>query len=125
MEIQLVPQYKFLEMGKKSSLQSISEKGKIKDTVFFNNQEFVINGSMGSGNGKGTTEIYGNKVVDLDNYRGDLKPVKRDEHWKLINEGKRQRGYEGQLLPCGSRWLVLCESHTFRAVAVEVQQEIF
>lgn len=125
MEIQLVPQYKFDEMVKKISVQSIAEKDRAKDTVFFNNTEFVISGAIGSGRGTGWAEIEGHAVVDLENYKGDLPALSRSEHFRQCSEGKRKIGYQGQIIPFGQRKLVMCEMYKFRALKVEVQQELF
>ena len=95
---------KFDEMCAKVSCQFIMD-GYVKDTVFVNGVEYVITGSIGSGNG-GTTHVWGHKVIDLHKYNGDLPVLDHLQHLQAVYAGERERGYRGQSTKYGERTIL-------------------
>lgn len=120
-----VPTLKFEEMIKVLSTQYLSESQKAKGTVFLNNKEFIITGSMGTGTGFGYALLWGNRVEDLKLYKGKLKPLEISEHHLEIDKKNRRRGYEGQVIKFEKRNIVCCEEYTFFEIKVGNQTALF
>ena len=114
----------FDKMCKGVQCMHISE-GYVNETFFFQNREVVITGTMSSGVA-GYIQIWGHYVVDLENYKEDLTPLNRSEHWNEVFDGKRERGYRGQKTKFGKRIIVFIgEVLTFLPLNMEVQLELF
>lgn len=100
-----VPRPKFEEMKRAVACNQLGD-GYVSETVYFNNSEYVITGSIGS-YVTGTTKVWGHRVVDLHKYEGDLKPLTNNEHYLAVINGERERGYNGQKTRHGKRTIVL------------------
>ena len=120
-----VPTPKFNELIKAAATMSLSEKSSVHVTVMFQNKEFIITGSMGTGNGSGYELLWGNRVVDYKSYKGELEPLEKSAHLSLCDLGKRKRSYEGQIVYHGKRKLVACESYTFFEEKSGIQTSMF
>ena len=120
-----VPVQKFEAMAKSCSCQSICESQKAKETVFWQNQEYVICSAIGNGTGTGWASIGGYAVTDLEKYKGDLKPLQYDLHYVEVNAGNRERAYTGMMLICGKRKLVMLDKVKFTPVEKGKQLDLF
>jgi hypothetical protein len=124
MSIIRVPINLFDKMCKGVQCMEISD-GYVNQSFFFKNKEVVITGTMSSGV-KGYIRIWGHYIVDIENYKEDLKPLNRSEHWIQVSDGKRERGYRGQKSKYGNRTIVFIgEKLTFDPLHDEVQLELF
>ena len=98
---------KFLEMDSVFDLSDLSESGKLKGTVRINGKEYAVVNAVGF-HGFDPWKSFGLiECVDLSSYDKELKPMKPSEHHFNVNEGKRDRGYNGQLVKLGKRNIVL------------------
>lgn len=120
-----VPTSKFNELIKAAATMSLSEKSLVHVTVMFQNKEFIITGSMGTGTGFGYAVLWGNRVVDYKSYKGKLEPLEKSGHLLLCDLGKRKRGYEGQIVYHGKRRLVCCEEYSFIEEKTGIQASLF
>lgn len=119
-----IPKPLFDNMCRGVQCANISE-GYITKTFFFQNKEIVITGSRSS-KVAGYIEIWGHYVVDIENYKGDLKPLNGNDHWNEVQDGKRERGYKAQKTKYGKRTIVFIgESITFVPLMVDIQLELF
>lgn len=119
-----IPKPLFDKMCKGVQCMHISE-GYVNESFFFQNKEIVITGTISSGVA-GYIQIWGHYIVDLENYKEDLKPLSRSEHWDAVCEGKRERGYRGQKTKFGKRTVVFIgEVVTFLPLNMVVQLELF
>lgn len=119
-----VPKPLFDKMCRGNQCKNLSE-GYVSKTFFFQNKEIVITGTMSSA-AAGYSCIWGHYVVDIDLYKDELKPVDREEYWKEVMKGKRQRGYKAQKTKFGERTIVLIgEVLTFVPVNSGIQLELF
>ncbi|ARK08994.1 hypothetical protein A6C57_00960 [Fibrella sp. ES10-3-2-2] len=119
-----VPEAKYREIDKKNSCSSIGEKGSCQ-TFFWQNAEYVSTGAMGSGGGDWAC-IWGYRLEELATYKGDLKPLKYNDHNQDVNAGGRERSYEGMLVTSGKRQLVIVGKQiTFKKLEVGKQLAIF
>ncbi len=120
-----VPRPKFEEMTDKISCSEISNKGCSAGSVYFNNEQYVITGAVSTGAG-GTSAIWGNKIVPLEIYLGELKPLLYSEHNNEVDEGKRERGYDGMLIVNEGRKVVMTGPRiTFRPIETEIQLTLY
>ncbi len=115
---------KFEEMGHKLQTQNIAEKHRIKDTIFYMGQEYVLTGAHGTSTGYGWRQIEGYSVIDKTNYKGALEPKPYREHHWAVNNNRREGGYTGMLVPFGKRQLVLLEKFKFKPIEIETGQQM-
>lgn len=120
-----VPAFKFAEMGEKLSTQEISEEKKIRGTVFWENNEYVMVSAVGTGTGFGWASIDGCRVEDTTTFKGALLPLCRTAHYRAVDAGQRERGYTGQIVRFARRTLVMCEAVTFVAEEAEKSLTLF
>ncbi len=101
-EIIYVDRPKFDELRKKNSCQELTND-KVRGTTRVLGQEYVTHGFI-SDHIRGIYEIWGNQVVDVEKYEGDLQPQwYHDRHAQV----KSSPGYQGQKAYCGKRIIVL------------------
>ncbi len=93
-------------MSSKVSCSTISENSKVKGTVFYQNQEYVLTGSCSSYL-EGIISVWGNKVTPIEQYRGELKALSYREYRIEVNIGARERGYNGLIVYDHDRALVM------------------
>lgn len=118
-----VPKPLFDKMCDGNQCTQISE-GYVNKTFFFRNKEIVITGTKSSASG--FTEIWGHYIVDIEHYNGDLKPLNRDDHWKEVQQNKRERGYKAQKTKFGKRTIVFIgDVVTFVSTYSDVQLQLF
>jgi len=110
---------------KVNSVQQLSEN-KAKEIIIHNNIKYVITGYGASG-AKGYLWCSAKKVVFLDEYKGSLKPLPSDLCHIEVTEGKRERGYNGQLFTYDANQYVTIngKSITFLPTDQGTQLELF
>lgn len=112
-------------MVKKSSVSSFTERGEITDIVFYKNRPYIILGFCSSGD-KGIHWVDAYGVEPLEYYEGPLVPKERWEHSQLVLEGKRERGYPGQIAKfIGTKYVITEEHLKFTPQETGVQLEMF
>lgn len=112
-------------MAKKSSVSTLCDSGTIKDIVFYKNNPYIITGFASSGE-KGLLWVDAFSIEPLEFYDGPLIPMNRWEHQDLVDQGKRERGYPGQIATFDSVKYVITEEHIkFTPVESGVQLEMF
>lgn len=97
----------FESLSNSCDLLSIVEKGIIKHIVSINGESYCIYGSSGTGTGIGWESHLAYKAVFLKDYTGDKQPLSYQAHFNEVNEGKRQRSYDGLLLQFKKESMVL------------------
>jgi hypothetical protein len=105
MEEREVSPIKLKELCEASQVQELSNDN-AKKTVFVLKQEYVVTGTCSSG-AKGWISCTAMRVIDQENYTGDLVPMTYWLRSQEIDEGRRERGYFGALVFYGGRKLVL------------------
>ncbi len=110
---------------KVNSVQQLSEN-KAKEIIIHNNIKYVITSYASSG-AKGFLRCSAKKVVFLDEYKGDLKPLPHDLCHIEVSEGKRERGYNGLLFSYeGNQFVTISgKSITFLPTEQGTQLELF
>lgn len=91
---------------KKNNASSIVNAGKVASVETFRGQKCIITGSVSSG-AEGILEVSGYIVVDIDQYKGKLKPLKYADHFRQVRAGKRERSYIGMKLQYGAGTIVV------------------
>ncbi len=125
-QITFVPEYKFLELGEALQVMNLSERKPITKTVFWHNIEIVPTGAIGSGDGKTWQSIDGHRIVKLEYYKGELKPLEYSEHHHEVELGRRERGYTGQLVKYNKQKYVFCEKYIFKQIKKQdIQTHLF
>lgn len=120
-----VPAYKFDEMSIILDAMSLSESEKVKHTCFYDKKEYIITSAEGSGRGHGYEFLEGYRVEVLSQYKGELEPLDRGNHWQQVELGRRRRTYQGRLVKHGVRKLVVCEPHRFYKTDALTQTSLF
>jgi hypothetical protein len=114
-----IPKAIFEAISPLVSVDTIAYEGKVRGTKFIHAQEFVFTGAVGTGTGHGWAEIDGYVVQDVQNYKGELKPMPYQEHWNDVDNGNRARCYTGMSVKNGNRTLVMLDKFTFTPNSVE------
>lgn len=110
----------FDKLNDMSCCRSISENTSIKHTLYHQNKEYVITGSMGTGHG-GFGLFFACRVIDLNLYTGPIKPLRHSDHQFEVGAGRRERGYIGQIIRYKTRQLV-CVEEVYIKKSFEVNQ---
>lgn len=121
-----VSQSKFNEMEDMTSVETLPN-GYAKGFVTVKGIPYIITGSIGKGTGEtGWLKYFGNKIVDLRLYEGDLKPLPYDEHLLSAQRNERGRSYDTMLTKCnGIDVVILKEQVTFEVEESEKQLNLF
>lgn len=115
-----VPRPKFDQMADKCSCNTIGNSGCSNGSVNFNNEMYIITGSMSDINGY--ISFWAIKAVPLSAYNGSLKPLKRDDHLIDRLEGNREVGYDGMLIMNEGKEVVLTgETIFFKTDETKIQ----
>lgn len=112
-----VPSFKFEEMFKHTQCANIID-GFVSKTIFYQKKEYVITGGC-------SAWVWANEVIDIENYSGELVPLSYSDHNRKVDNGTRQRGYEGQKTRHGDRTIVFLKQLVFMPTTVGQQQELF
>lgn len=120
----LVGNHTFKQMDDLVSCDRISNSKDVSGTIFHLNTEYVITGSLSSGL-YGVSCYWGNQVIDLNFYDGQLKPLKYAQHWLEVSAGLRARGYSGMLVTYKGRKLVMLNEVEFKCHYQVKQLELF
>ena len=121
-----VSQQKFNEMESMITLETIPN-GYAKGFVTVQGTPYVITGACGKGTGEsGWKKFWGNKIVDLRLYDGDLKPLSYDDYRQSVDKGERERGYNSIITKCnGIDVVILKDQFTFEMEKTEEQLNLF
>ncbi len=116
-----VPDYKYIELHDALyGLIELSENQIITKTVFWQNKQFVITGSISD------EMIFGCRILQLEEYKGTLKPLESAEHWREADAGIRERSYTGLILKYQNKKYVCCEEYTFKKQPINyIQTHLF
>lgn len=112
-----MPSPKFNEMVSNTQCSNIAE-GFVSKSIFWQKKEYVITGGC-------SAWVWANPVTDIENYKGNLKPLSYNDHFKAVDRGTRQRGYEGQKTRFGKRTIVFLPQVVFMPTDIGKQQELF
>ncbi len=120
-----IPRPIFEYFCESSSVQYLC-KNEAKEILIYKNVQYVTTGYAGSGE-RGNIWCLAKEVVAIEKYDGDLKPLSYDECHIEVMQGKRDRGYNGQLFTCKGRNFVTIdgESITFLPTEKGTQFELF
>lgn len=119
-----VPQSKFDEMAAVDNLKSVVEKETVKGTVYWQNKEYVPCSAIGKGDGTGWASIGCYQAIDIELYKGDLKPLDYHSHFLEVDGKKRERSYVGMKVRFGRRTLVFTEGVSFEPMPVAAQSKL-
>lgn len=121
-----VSQSKFDEMQEMISVETIPN-GYAKGFVTVKGIPYIITGSMGKGTGEsGQKKFWGNKIVDLRLYNGDLEALSYDDYKLSVEKGERERGYNSIMTKCnGIDVVILPEQAAFEVEEPEKQLNLF
>ena len=126
MNVLYVPQKKLDEIAELSCGMELSESDKVKDNqVFPFRQRSHLYICTGGVHYRKALEVDIHRVVHFSEYRGDLKPLFRGEHWQEVDLKRRARCQAGRIIVWKKQRFVVCEKITLLPLAgsEETQQE--
>ena len=118
MNVLYVPQKKLDEIAELSCSMELSESDKVKDNQVFpfrHRSHFYI--CTGGIHYRKALEVDIYRVVHLSEYRGNLKPLFRGEHWQEVDLKRRPRCYNGRMILWKKQQFVVCEKITLLPLA--------
>lgn len=84
------------------------QKSIVPDVFIFDQKCFVPVGSMSS-HEKGVIHVAAHEIIPIEKYTGDVEPLFEAEHYNLVLEGKRKRGYHARKLLKGKQVFVMID----------------
>lgn len=111
------------KLCKSSSCMELSND-KVKKTIKLISGYVVITGTMSSG-ALGWICCWGNYVVPKDLYKGNLKPLFERDHYCEVQDGLRDRGYEGRMFKHeGKIYVMEGPQITFHPLKINQSQQL-
>ncbi|MDI9870596.1 hypothetical protein [Flectobacillus roseus] len=122
MEIVKVPYSKLDEYAILSVSSVISQADKVSKSfiVRFRNKQHLSTGNV-SMNMK-YTRLHLCEIVHISNYTGKLKPLSHSDHWREVNDGKRERGYIGRLISIDGQKYVIVNQIQLEPISGEEEE---
>lgn len=120
-----ISQAKYIELGDNCSVYNIVCHQKVDKVVKVGHRLYVC---TASGSEKDAdvrikySELKGYEVVPLAAYRGKLKPLFYDEHYRSVDRGERFKSYQGMQVKYRSKLYVFVGSKIIFEVAEIVEQ---
>lgn len=97
----------FSSLEHKIDLESIAYKEKVTQLIAIKENPFCLSGAVGTGTGKGWQSMTAYKVIPLENYKCKKTPLRYSEHFREVDNGTRERSYDGLLLNYQNKKVVL------------------
>jgi len=97
----------FSSLVGKCDLESLITKGTVNHLVSIEGKTCCLSGSVGTGNG-GYESMFAYEAIPFDNYNKNKRPLLYGDHFREVNEGKRERSYDGLLIKCkGDKYVLV------------------
>jgi len=121
----IVPRPILDNFAKLSSVKEL-QRNTVKEIVTHKNIRYVITGYTASFY-DGTISCSAKKIIFLDEYKGEIKPVSYDQCLIEVQLNRRERGYNGQLITYNGQKYVTVpgETITFKTDESGTQTELF
>lgn len=108
-----VPIPKFIKMQSMYSGQSIAEEGRALDYTMLNNRKHIVTSTLHKANtvrpdGVNADVLSAFPVIPLSEYRDELEPLTRNDHWLNVGVDGRERSYEGMSISIKGEQHVVC-----------------